>query len=160
MTQAAAPASRPPIDDDRRSRSPGMVNNFSEQSRDDFRRPHGSIGATPIAALPVAPPSVPEANPNLAVMDTADTTTASGYGSAFYAGPPKAPESTGSNVDTFSGGESYLDAMGGGRQSTHSIQGPVPAPVAAAPWPTYRGGPPKSVAAVPAAAAPVAPAPG
>ena len=38
---AASLAPPPPIDDDRRSRSPGLQNNFYDTSTADFKRPHG-----------------------------------------------------------------------------------------------------------------------
>ena len=36
------PAPRLPIDDERRSRSPGLQNNFYDKSNHDFRRPYGT----------------------------------------------------------------------------------------------------------------------
>jgi len=45
----------PPIDAERRSRSPGLQNNFYDKSTADFKRPHG---VAPGAAPPAAPPSV------------------------------------------------------------------------------------------------------
>ena len=42
---AASFSAPPPIDEERRNRSPGMVNNFYETSTADFRRPHGFRGA-------------------------------------------------------------------------------------------------------------------
>eukprot|EP00966_Prymnesium_polylepis_P176098 4076150-Prymnesium_polylepis.1 len=45
---AAGPAYEPPaIDEDRRSRSPGLRNNFYEVSQADFKRPHGMRGSPP-----------------------------------------------------------------------------------------------------------------
>ena len=37
---AGQPGKRPPIDDERRSRSPGLQNNFFDVSTDDFKKPH------------------------------------------------------------------------------------------------------------------------
>ena len=44
--RAGAPAyARPPVDTDRRSRSPGLQNNFYDMSTADFKRPHGMRGS-------------------------------------------------------------------------------------------------------------------
>ena len=52
---ARAPAG-PPIDEERRNRSPGMVTNFYDTSTADFKRPHGMLAGAP------APPSTPQAS--------------------------------------------------------------------------------------------------
>eukprot|EP00966_Prymnesium_polylepis_P143981 3324060-Prymnesium_polylepis.1 len=66
---ATGPAYEPPaIDDDRRSRSPGLRNNFYEVSQADFKRPHGMRGAvTP----PEAPPADGAVECNSATVDRA-----------------------------------------------------------------------------------------
>merc|ERR1719182_1330914 len=55
---AAGPAPEiPPIDADRRSRSPGLQNNFYETSTADFKRPHGmprGASAPPMSAPPAS----------------------------------------------------------------------------------------------------------
>ena len=38
--RSTAPRRRPPIDEERRSKSPGIQTNFSDVSTDDFKRPH------------------------------------------------------------------------------------------------------------------------
>ena len=46
----------PPIDAERRNRSPGISNNFYEVSQADFKRPHG-MGAAAAPGAPEAPPA-------------------------------------------------------------------------------------------------------
>ena len=63
--------SGPPIDDDRRQRSPGLQNNFHDTSTADFKRPYGTVGA----ASAEAPPScsaapAPESSSEAAARDT------------------------------------------------------------------------------------------
>ena len=48
------PNNGPPIDEERRSRSPGLQNNFYEISTADFKRPHGMPRG--VAAPPPATP--------------------------------------------------------------------------------------------------------
>ena len=43
-------APRPPIDEDRRNRSPGLVNTFYETSTADFKRPYGSSASSATTA--------------------------------------------------------------------------------------------------------------
>ena len=47
----------PPVDSERKNRSPGLLNNFYEVSQADFKRPHGMGGG----ATPLAPPEAPPA---------------------------------------------------------------------------------------------------
>ena len=55
-TGANGGASAPPIDQERRGRSPGIQNNFYDQAQADFKRPYGaSPGAAPLASG--APPA-------------------------------------------------------------------------------------------------------
>ena len=52
----APPIASPPVDQERRGRSPGIQNNFYDQAQADFKRPYGaSPGAAPPA--PGAPPA-------------------------------------------------------------------------------------------------------
>ena len=57
----ASASGAPPIDGERRSRSPGLLNNFYETSLSDFKRPHGSSGVvatpSPEGMAPAAAPA-------------------------------------------------------------------------------------------------------
>ena len=53
---AATPIATPPIDEERRSRSPGLQRAFYEMDMDDFKRPHG-LGRAVAAPAPEAPPA-------------------------------------------------------------------------------------------------------
>ena len=71
--QAAVDANGPPrsegpdIDDERRSRSPGLQKNFYDLPTDDFRRPHGMPRGVPLPEIPspdeMAPPNANAQSP-------------------------------------------------------------------------------------------------
>jgi len=105
---AAGPAFvPPPIDEERRNRSPGMVNNFYEVDQSDFKRSYGSGAAPPpvpaTPAPPVGQPPVPAASATttddglqarmFAAESAAESAAGSAAGSASAsAQPPPTPE--------------------------------------------------------------------
>eukprot|EP00966_Prymnesium_polylepis_P008460 195067-Prymnesium_polylepis.1 len=56
---------KPRIDEERRTRSPGLQNNFYDVPMDDFRRPHPMAGASAPPA-PVPPAATPPPAPRVA----------------------------------------------------------------------------------------------
>ena len=59
VTRRAVTMREPPLDDERRQKSPGIQNNFFDKSTADFKRPHGSRGPSPGMPGPGAPQQPP-----------------------------------------------------------------------------------------------------
>lgn len=57
-------AERPPIDDERHQRSPGMANNFYDLSNEDFRRPYGMASGSDAGGGWAASQSPPASRPD------------------------------------------------------------------------------------------------
>ena len=71
----------PPVDEDRRNRSPGMQRNFYDVPTSDFKRPHGMMGQTP------QPPAALEAPPAAANYGAQPTNAPSQYGATSPTAP-------------------------------------------------------------------------
>jgi len=161
-----------PIDDERRQKSPGIQNNFFDQSTADFKRPHGSRGPSPGMPGPGAPQQPPPGAGG-----------APGPSGVPYAPPPggaPAPVAVGPDGSRKMYSVSGETPMPGREREYHEYQldmanrgdyapqppsaaneyyGGAPAGAPAAPPPQYypppqAGGAPAAAAPAPAAAAP------